>query len=63
MTQVQDQSTIINWVSVTPLGSKNVLMFNGKDDLNLYNGGTIGAQQLYSAEKSIYGMAKADGFN
>jgi poly(3-hydroxybutyrate) depolymerase len=60
--QVQDQSTIINWTSVTPLGSKNVLMFNGKDDLNfLYNGGTIGAQEFYSAEDSVYGMARADG--
>jgi len=37
-------------------------MFNGKDDLNfLYNGGTVGAQELYSAENSIYGMARADG--
>ena len=60
--QVQDQSTIINWTSVTPLGSKNVLMFNGKEDLNfLYNGGTIGAQEFYSAEDSVYGMARADG--
>ena len=60
--QLQDQSTIINWISVTPLGSKNILMFNGKDDLNfLYNGGTVGAQELYSAENSIYGMARADG--
>ena len=59
--QVQDQSTIINWTSVTPLGSKNILMFNGKDDLNfLYNGGTIGAQEFYSAQDSVYGMARAD---
>ena len=26
--QNQDNSTIINWVAVTPLGNKNVMMFN-----------------------------------
>ena len=59
--QNQDNSTIINWTSVTPLGNRNVLMFNGKDDLQfLYNGGVIDGQTLYSAEDTVYGMAKAD---
>ena len=60
--QNQDNSTVINWTSVTPLGSKNILMFNGKDDLQfLFNGGTIAGQEFYSAEDTVYGMAQADG--
>jgi len=59
--QNQDLSTVINWVSVSPLSDKNVLMFNGKDDLVfLYNGGTVDGQELYSAVDTIYAMAKAD---
>ena len=59
--QNQDNSTVINWTSVTPLGSKNILMFNGKDDLQfLFNGGTIDGQEFYSAEDTVYGMAQAD---
>ena len=59
--QNQDNSTIINWTSVTPLGNRNVLMFNGKDDLQfLYNGGVVDGQTIYSAEDTVYGMAKAD---
>ena len=59
--QNQDNSTIINWVAVTPLGNKNVMMFNGKDDLRfLYLGGTIDNQDLYSAQDTVYGMAKAN---
>ena len=59
--QNQDNSTIINWTSVTPLGNRNVLMFNGKDDLQfLFNGGVVDGQTIYSAEDTVYGMAKAD---
>ena len=59
--QNQDNSTIINWTSVTPLGNRNVLMFNGKDDLQfLYNGGVVDGQTIYSAEDTVYGLAKAD---
>lgn len=59
--QNQDNSTIINWIEVTPLGNKNITMFNGKDDLRfLYLGGTVDNQELYSAEDTVYGMAKAD---
>jgi len=59
--QNQDNSTVINWVEVTPLGNKNVMMFNGKDDLRfLYLGGTVDNQELYSAQDSVYAMAKAD---
>jgi len=59
--QNQDNSTIINWVEVTPIGNKKVLMFNGKDDLRfLYLGGTIDNQEFYSAEDSVYAMAKAE---
>ena len=59
--QNQDESTIINWTPITPLGNKKVLMFNGKDDLQyLFNGGTIAGQEFYSAEDTVYGMARAD---
>lgn len=61
--QNDDNSTVINWVEVTPLGAKNILMFNGKDDLRfLYLGGIIDNQELYGAEDTIYGMAKANNF-
>ena len=59
--QGANDSTLINWQEVTPLAGKNVLMFNGKDDLNfLYIGGTVNNQNFYSAIDTIYGMAKAD---
>ena len=59
--QNQDNSTIINWVEVTTLGDRNILMFNGKDDLRfLYNGGTVDNQELYSAEDTAYAMALAN---
>lgn len=56
-----DESTLINWTEVTPVAGKNVLMFQGKDDLNfLYVGGIINNQNFYSAIDTVYGMAKAD---
>lgn len=59
--QNQDNSTVINWVQVTTLGNRNILMFNGKDDLRfLYNGGTVDNQELYSAEDTAYAMALAN---
>ena len=59
--QNQDNSTIINWVQVTTLGNRNILMFNGKDDLRfLYNGGTVDNEELYSAEDTAYAMALAN---
>ena len=57
----QDQSTVINWVQVTPLVGKKITMFNGKDDLRfLFEGGTIDGQDLYSGADSIYAMALAN---
>jgi len=59
--QNQDNSTVINWVQVTTLGNRNILMFNGKDDLRfLYNGGTVDNEELYSAEDTAYAMALAN---
>ena len=57
----QDGSTQINWVPVEPIISRNVLMFNGQQDLRyLYLGGLYQNQNFYSAVDTIYALADAN---
>ena len=56
-----DLSTLVDWVAVEPIINRNVLMFNGKQDLRyLYNGGLYQSQNLYSAVDTVYGLTVAN---
>lgn len=56
-----DLSTLVDWVAVEPIINRNVLMFNGKQDLRyLYNGGLYQNQNLYSAVDTVYGLTVAN---